>query len=426
MSNAWTSSLNKIVVAITLLVTIASSGSLSAIAAKKDIVDAPPESRLQQDTNQIRDISTVGVLAVTTNGDTTTRARAGVAVRDTNQPVDWSSHVRIGSNTKTFIATVILQLEAEGKLSLADSVERWLPGVVQGNGNHGEHITIRNLLQHTSGLFDYVEDANFWSTLETSQAFYQNRFNTYTPEQLISVAVSHAPNFAPGARWEYSNTNYIVAGKIIKAATGKAWDVQVRERIIVPLGLNGTSEPGTNPNLPSPFPRGYQLFGTNGAYTDVTLHNMTWGGAAGSLISTPQDINIFFKALMKGQLLPPAQLAKMQATVPMGRDYEEFWPGAAYGLGIIRVDLPCGGVYWSHGGDVIGYNNTNGVTPDGERSAMVASSTNTFSDPVFAESSIRATDTLVRNALCAQPTPISPAHSLNQDRAAVLELKQRY
>lgn len=380
--------------------------------------DAIPNSVLQQDVNRIRNIGTTGVLAVTTNGTDVTRARAGVAERGTSQPVPWESHVRIGSTTKTFISTVILQLEAEGKLSLNDTVEHWLPGVVQGNGNHGEHITIRHLLQHTSGLFDYLEDDDFVATILTPEAFYQNRFNTYTPQQLIQISMSHAPNFGPGAKWEYSNVNYTIAGEIIKATTGKSWSTQVKDRIITPLGLSETKEPGTNASLPTPFPRGYQLFGSDGVYTDTTLHNMTWGGAAGSLISTPKDVNRFFKALMKGQLLSPGQLAKMQTTVSMGPDYEEYWPGAAYGLGIIRTDLSCGGVYWGHGGDVIGYSNTNGVTPDGKRSAMVASSTNTFADAVFADNSIRSTEKLVQHALCgnssnsASSNASDPASSL--------------
>lgn len=378
-----------------------STGTISYAAQRKELIeDAAPSSVLQQDVNKLRNIGTTGVLAVTSYGEMMTRARAGVAEIGTNTPVDWESHVRIGSNTKTFVATVLLQLEAEGKLSLSDTVERWLPGVVQGNGNHGEHITIHQLLQHTSGLFDYVQDPAFGATISTPGAFDQNRLTTYSPQQLVAIAVSHAPNFAPGARWEYSNTNYILAGMVINAVTGNTWDKEVKDRIITPLGLTSTSEPGTNPVLPTPFSHGYQLFGTNGEYHDVTLHNMTWGGAAGSLISKPAEVNRFFKALMKGQLLPQNQLAKMQTTVPMGRDYEELWPGAAYGLGLMRINLPCGGVYWSHGGDVLGFNNTNGVTPDGERSAMVANMTNTFADAIFAENSIRNSDALVQHALC--------------------------
>lgn len=391
---------NRVSIALAVLAALVGGASSAAAATASMVVEAPP-SVLQQDVNKLRDIGTIGVLAATVNGAESARARAGVAERGTNNPVPWGSHVRLGSTTKAFVSTVILQLEDEGRLSLDDSVERWLPGVVQGRGNQGEHITIRNLLQHTSGLFDYIDDETFISTILTPESFLANRFNTYTPEQLIGIAVSHPPNFAPGARWSYSSTNYIVAGQVIKAVTGQSWDVEVKNRIIAPLRLDGTSEPGTNPALPSPFPRGYELFGTDGVYTETTPHNMTWGGAAGSLISTPEDVNRFFMALMKGQLLSPRQLDKMRTTVPMGPDYEEIWPGAAYGLGLIRINLPCGGVYWGHGGDVIGYSITNGVTPAGERSATVASSTNTLADPVFADNSIRYTYDLVEHALCA-------------------------
>jgi D-alanyl-D-alanine carboxypeptidase len=372
-------------------------------ATSRDIADAPAGSQLQQDVDAIHDIGTVGVLAYTTNGTSAMRARSGVAIIGTTQPVNWASHMRIGSNTKTFVATVLLQLEAEGKLSLNDTIEHWLPGVVHGNNYQPDRITIRQLLQHTSGIFDYVSDDAFLATLVTPNAFSQNRFITYTPEQLVTIALQHNPNFAPGARWNYSNTNYILAGMIIKAATGHDWQAEVQNRIITPLGLTETTEPGTNPNLPTPFMNGYELFDASLTYTDVTLHNMTWAEAAGSFTSTPQDINTFFRALMKGRLLPPAQMTEMQTTVPMSQNFQKFWPGAAYGLGLIRINLPCGSVYWGHPGDVFGYNNTNGVTPDGERSAMVASSTDSIANGTFIDNSIRTTNDLVWHTLCENP-----------------------
>ncbi|HEX6462693.1 MAG TPA: serine hydrolase domain-containing protein [Candidatus Saccharimonadales bacterium] len=387
------------------------------------VIDAPSNSILQQDTNHIRDIGTVGVLAEYTievpGTAATFRARSGTAVRGTTIPVSWNSHVRIGSTTKTMVSTVILQLEAEGKLSINDKVEKWLPGVIAGHGNNGERITIRNLLQHTSGLFDYIEADAMLETLVTPEGFYPNRYNTYTLRQLAALAVAHPPNFAPGARWEYSNTNYIVAGMIIEAVTGQPWGKQLKDRIFIPVGMSHTSEPGNNPSLPVPFPRGYEIFGDDTPYYDTTEHNMTWGSPAGSLISTPRDVNKFFRALMKGRLLPPAQMAELKTTVPMGADYEAIWPGARYGLGIFSTKLPCGGIYWHHGGDVIGYSNTNGVTPDGIKSAMVASSTNTLGDPEFAEGSIRYTNELVWNALCGydtdqEDTKAQPLHSMGK------------
>lgn len=391
------------------VLTVAAFGTGGASALVSDaITDAQPNSVLQQDANHIRDIGTVGVLAeqaIEANGVTTvTRARSGTAVKGTNTPVAWDSHVRIGSTTKTMISTVILQLEAEGKLSINDSVEKWLPGVVQGHGNDGSHITIRNLLQHTSGLFDYIEDDAIFNTLISPEGFYANRYNTYTLRQLVDIAVQHAPNFGPGARWEYSNTNYIVAGMIIEAVTHDSWSHQLQQRIFTPVGMTETSEPGTNPTLPTPFPRGYEIFTDDGGYYDTTEHNMTWGSSAGSVISTPRDVSKFFRALMKGQLLPPAQLAEMKTTVAVPADYQAIWPGARYGLGIFSTNLPCGGTYWHHGGDVIGYSDTNGVTPDGKKSAMVASTTNTLGDPEFGDASLRYTNELVWNALCGYDT----------------------
>jgi D-alanyl-D-alanine carboxypeptidase len=390
------------------------------------VAEARTDSLLQQDVDHIRDVGTVGVLAESAreaDGDTlVTRARSGTSTLGGAEPVPWGSHVRIGSTTKTMVATVLLQLEAEGRLSLDDSVERWLPGVIRGTGNDGRRITVRHLLQQTSGLFDYVEDPEFLATILTPDGFYANRYNTYSAREIVAIALEHPPNFAPGARWQYSNTNYHVAGLVIEAVSGRAWEEELRDRIITPLGMTETTEPGTDPTLPTPFPRGYELFSDDGPYYDTTEHNMTWGGAAGSLISTPRDVATFFRALMSGRLLPPAQLAAMKSTVPMGRDYEAVWPGVRYGLGIMHSDLPCGGRYWHHGGDVIGYSNTNGVTPDGRRSAMVASSTNTLGDPEFAAGSLRFTNELVWNALCGYDT--DPGSILaspgTRDRPAVL------
>lgn len=392
--------LHRTLLALTALIIVPIGIAANVSATSQGASDASSGSQLQQDVDAIRDIGTTGVLAYTTNGTSAVRARSGISVIGTTQPVNWASHVRIGSNTKTFVATVLLQLEAEGKLSLDETVEHWLPGIVHGNNYRPDRITIRQLLQHTSGIFDYASDEAFLSTLITPSAFNQNRFTTYTPEQLVAIALQHNPNFSPGARWDYSNTNYILAGMVIKAVTGHDWNIEVLNRIITPLGLTETTEPGTNPNLPTPFMNGYELFDTSFTYTDVTLHNMTWAGAAGSFTSTPQDINTFFKALMKGQLLPPAQMAEMQTTVPMSQNFQKFWPDAAYGLGLIRINLPCGGVYWGHTGDVFGYNNSNGVTPDGERSAMVASSTDSIANGTFVDSSIRTTNELVWHALC--------------------------
>ena len=202
---------------------------LSVLAAGND-------RTLQQDTNTLQAAGPTSVVALTNDHGTVTKAVAGTAQLGTVTPVSVDTHYRTGSITKTFVATTILQLVGEGRLSLDDTVDHWLPGVITGNGNDGTRITVRQLLQHTSGLFDYTLDNTFLSTIATADGFYANRFTTYTPQQLISIALAHPPVAAPGTSWSYANTNYVVAGEIIKAVTGNNWRSEVTNRIITPLG----------------------------------------------------------------------------------------------------------------------------------------------------------------------------------------------
>src|SRR5204863_2019463 len=141
------------------------------------------------------------------------------------------------------------QLVGEKKLTLEDTVDRWLPGVVSGNGNDGRKITVRQLLQHTSGLTDYLTGMPW---LFSQEGFEQHRFDSVDPEQAAALAMTFPPQFAPGAKWDYSNTNYLLAGMIIKAVTGHDWRIEVRNRIIVPLHLRHTYLPGNNPDIPGP------------------------------------------------------------------------------------------------------------------------------------------------------------------------------
>lgn len=365
-------------------------------------------SQLQQDVNALRDAGDVGVLAEVVHNGNSTKARAGVAKLGTNQEVPFNAHFRTGSTTKTFVATVVVQLVAEGKLSLNDKVSKWLPGVVEGNGYHGNQITVRQLLQHTSGIFDYVEDEDFFATLDTPESFYANRFHTYTPQDLINIALAHPPVFAPGADWSYSNTNYILAGEIIKKVTGKNWRQEVKQRIINPLGLTETTSAGTNPYMPAPFARSYHIYTsdpTQREYTDTTVDNLSWGGAAGDIITTTKDENRFFKALMTGHLLPPAQLAAMKNTVDTGGGFE-------YGLGLIHTPLSCNNQgFWGHDGGTVGYATWNGITEDGSRSVVLSLSTTSFTEEQYLNDDYEAGVALMDHVFC-------PGSSANGSNAA--------
>ena len=324
------------------------------------------QDALQGQVNVVQQTGTVGVLAEVIGPRGSVYATAGEADIATGAPVRADDEFRIGSATKTFVATVVLQLAAEHRLSLDDTVAHWLPGVVSGNGNDGGRITIRELLQHTSGLYDYADD---FPEIDSSAAFEADRYTTYTPGQLVAIAMRHRPDFAPGTSWEYSDTNYILVGMIIAKATGHTWQQEVLDRIIRPLGLRHTVAPGTDPSIPDAHLDGYSAFGS-GPAIDVTSANMTYAGSSGAMISTTADLIRFHQALLGGQLLPSTQLAEMETTVP-AHAFDSLWPGARYGLGLMWLPLSCGGGVYSHGGDVPGYTTLDGTTPDGRHVAVV-------------------------------------------------------
>jgi D-alanyl-D-alanine carboxypeptidase len=329
----------------------------------------PPrdDRRLQAALDDLHDLGITGVQGVTRAGGVTARSRAGVGDLARGTPVPLDGHFRMGSNTKTFVAVVVLQLVGEGRLSLDDTVERWLPGVVAGNGNDGRRITVRHLLQHTSGLYNYTNDL---TALGSYEGYLAHRFDHYDPADLVALAMKHEPGFAPGTRWDYSNTNYILAGMVIERVTGRSWATEVRDRILRPLDMRGTSAPGDRPSLPAPHAKGYQQWAPGGALTDTTLFNPTVAGSAGNLITTPTDLARFWQALERGRLLKPRQMAQLHQTVLAGT-FQDYYPGVRYGLGIMYFPNRCGG-YWSHGGDVPGMRTANGVSAGGDRVAVLS------------------------------------------------------
>jgi D-alanyl-D-alanine carboxypeptidase len=350
------------------------------------------QEQLRRDVNVIHAAGVTGVLAEVNGGQLT--ARAGTARLGSGQAVPANSYIRIGSNTKTFVATVLLQLVAEGRVSLDDTVAKWLPGVVTGNGNDGAAITLRELLQHTSGIFDFTEAL---PALATSQGYLQSRYRSATPEQLVAIAMRHKPLFKPGTSWAYSNTDYVLAGMIITKVTGRSWETEVRDRIIDPLGLRHTFVPGASPYLPAPHADLYQQFTPGGPLTDTTVMNYTWADAAGAIVSTPDDLDRFFRALVSGRLLPPSQLAEMEKTVPT---IGEMGLVDRYGLGLAWQSLSCGGGYWTHGGDVLGSSTALGVSANGRRSVVVEAFTELAGEQAALRQHQLEGD-LVDHALCA-------------------------
>ncbi|MGW3107165.1 serine hydrolase domain-containing protein [Streptomyces sp. NPDC001100] len=306
-----------------------------------------------------------GVTATVKDGGTTWSATAGVGNLRTGKPRSADDRYRVGSITKAFVSTVLLQLEAEGRLSLDDTVEKWLPGVVRGNGNDGGRITVRQLLNHTSGIYNYTEDEGFGRAYFTKDGFFQHRYDTKTPAGLVAIAMSHKPDFAPGTSWHYSNTNYVLAGMVIQKVTGHSYATEIRDRIINPLHLRATSLPGTKVTVPNPSSRAYSKLAeeTTGPTYDVTKLNPSIASSAGEMISDSADLDRFYGALLGGKLLPVKQLKEMQTTVPAGDS-----PTTRYGLGISDIKLPCGVHLWGHDGGIHGSSSVVVATPDGRHS----------------------------------------------------------
>lgn len=345
--------------------------------------DAGSHASLQHDVDAIR---ATGVLAEVQTAAGRTTARAGrTDLSAASLPVPWDAYYRLGSDTKTFTAVLLLQLAGEGRLALTDTVERWLPGAVRGQGNDGRRITVADLLRQTSGLNDYLAVSPDAADAFTPAGYRRSRFRYTAPEDQLKAAVAVPPLWLPNTEhpeWErrfgYSNTNYVAAGLIAEQVTGHSWAQEIHDRIIGPLGLRHTLTPGTSPYVPAPTAAAYTWFPDVGRPTDTTL--ASGGGADGSLISTTHDHGVFLRALMSGRLLGPAQLAAMKETVAAD-DWIEV-PGVRYGLGIAwRPVTGSRGGIWFHGGTHLGTVSESGVTPDGARAATSAAFSLRMGDP---------------------------------------------
>ncbi|MFE9685035.1 serine hydrolase domain-containing protein [Streptomyces sp. NPDC006285] len=383
---------------LTLLTALApaQAGAAGAGTTAGDRTPVPADA-LQRDADAIRDAGVTGVAVRLETPAGVRTVRSGVGNLRTGTPVPRDGHLRIGSTTKTYVATVLLQLVGEGRLSLDDTVERWLPGVVRGNGNDGRRITLRHLLQHTSGLPEYVQDV----VPDLSPAGYRkHRWTTYTAGQRVAFAMTHRPSFAPGTGWEYSNTNYVLAGLVVEAVTGRSWDREVHTRILRPLGLRHTVTPGTDPSMPRPHARNYQQFEPAEPMTDTTLAYLPFDGDAdGSVIATAADTNRFFAALLGGRLLAPGQLAELKRTMALP-DRPGHVPGERDGLGIFWTPLTCGGGYWGHSGSSFGTLVLPATTADG-RTSVTVSAHSRPGDEDTAVRQLRGITDLVDHALCA-------------------------
>ncbi|WP_327307327.1 serine hydrolase domain-containing protein [Streptomyces sp. NBC_01298] len=271
----------------------------------------------------------------------------GVADKATGAPMTPDLGVRIGSETKTFTVTALLQLVDQGKLALDDPIGKYISGVP-----NGDRITLRELAGMRSGLFNYSEDPGFDKEL--------NGTSVFTPQQLLDISFKHPVNFEPGAKFEYSNTNLILLGLLVEKITGRPLQEVIAQDVVKPAGLGGRTLLATGTTFPEPHAHGYTNDLPGGKIVDATNFDPSWAWAAGAMASDLQDLRSWAKTLATGTLLTPATQAERLKTQPIG-----IIPGDGYGLGIFNVQGWLG-----HNGSLPGYETLTVYLPE-EQATMV-------------------------------------------------------
>jgi D-alanyl-D-alanine carboxypeptidase len=286
---------------------------------------------------------------VTEGGETVFEGSVGVADLENPRPIVASDRYRIGSVTKVYTAALAMQLVAEGKMSLDDSVERWLPGMVPG----GDVITVETLLRLRSGLPDYV--APLWGELSNLAVLEEY----WAPEQLVAASVDAPDRLEPDTTFRYSNTDYVLLGMIIEKASGQRVDAQMWQRIFKPLKLENTTFPTVDPHMRGPHAKGYLRFSAEMPYTECTTMTPSESWTSGAIVATAADVARFLDGLLGGALLEPDCLAMMTNGTQFLDEHR------TRGLGIVRFDFGTGNIAYGHQGGMPGYTTVAARTESG-------------------------------------------------------------
>ncbi|MGW6645453.1 serine hydrolase domain-containing protein [Streptomyces iakyrus] len=315
-----------------------------------------------------------GLFAEVRDGDEVWRGAAGVADVATGRPVTADMRHRVGSITKTFTAAAVLQQVESGRIGLDTPIGRYLPKLVPGD--RGDAITVRMLINHTSGLAEYLPCAYpslkaYPALADTGpQSLEDHRLTRFDPAELIGMGVTAPAVGVPGGTpGTYSNTNYLLLAQLLEQVTGTTAELYITRNVIERAGLRDTVFPG-EPHVHGPHSRLYEAwFGMIDPPRDYSVYDMSWVGPSASLISTVTDLNRFYRLLLAGEIVSPSSLAQMQRTVPVisqeGRTIE-------YGLGLHPMEGPGQGAFWGHGGTVWGGGALAMIRADGERQLAVA------------------------------------------------------
>lgn len=329
-----------VVAAASLLLSALCAGQAPAAVPGRIDIDPVVAEKLDdaiEDTMREAAVPGVGIGLWVDGEDFYVRA-FGTADKTTGIPIKTDMYTRIGSVTKTFAVTAALQLVDDGKVRLNAPVSEYLDGVPGG-----EKITVRQLAEMRSGLYNYTEDPGWLA------AFKADPYRAWTPQQLLAFAWAHPADFAPGAKWEYSNTNTVLLGLLVEKVGGQPLHTYLQQHVFEPAGLDATSLP-TGAEIASPFVHGYTNFTPDGATVDASTWNPSWGWAAGAMISTIDDLRSWVPILVSGKLpdgnrmLEPGTQTQRLRMLPTGH------PDVRYGLGIADFDGWIG-----HTGELPGY-----------------------------------------------------------------------
>ncbi|MEV7342012.1 serine hydrolase domain-containing protein [Streptomyces sp. NPDC093544] len=330
-----------------------------------------------------------GAMVRVDDNGTVHRLSAGDADRVTGRALTTSDLFRVGSVSKTFTAVVLLQLVDEGKLKLDTSVNSYLPGLLPD-----DRITVRHLMSHRSGLYDYTNDM----FAQTVPGFEAVRNKVFSYQDLVNLSLAKPLTNAPGAAYSYSNTNFVVAGMLIEKLTGQSVAAEYQQRIFTPLNLTSTSYVHPNTAIAGRHANGYLPPDEGGALVDSTEQTVSWAQSAGAIISSTLDLNTFFSALLAGQLTSAAQLAQMQQWTPVNSTQ-------GYGLGLRRRDLSCGVSVYGHTGTVQGYYTYAFTSKDGKRSVTALANTSNNANV------LTTMGRTLESAFCGKPQTTAAARS---------------
>ncbi|MFF2022709.1 serine hydrolase domain-containing protein [Streptomyces sp. NPDC058171] len=281
----------------------------------------------------------------------------GVADTSTGEAMNPDLYTRIGSETKTFTVTALLELVDQGKVGIDDTIDRYVDGVPDG-----DRITLRDLASMRSGLFNYSMDPDFFKALTSDPR------RPFTPQELLNYSFQHPLQFEPGSRFEYSNTNLILVGLVVEKMGGKPLNEYIQQHVLDPAGLRNTVFP-TDAAFPSPHAQGYTDQTATGKVENATDWDPSWGWAAGAMISNLHDLRIWAPVLANGTLLTPQTQAERLKTAPTGI------PGAGYGLGIFNVQGWIG-----HNGSLPGYESLTIYLPGPKATLVVLLNTDILHD----------------------------------------------